>query len=441
MKGRVALTYTESIDYLNDLAKFGIRPGLERILSLLSRLGDPQKKYKTIHVTGTNGKGSVTTMLSSILSESGCRTGAFTSPHLFRYTERMTINGREISEEEFAETADAVRICVEAMLEDKEECPTQFEFLTAMAFVYFTNKEVDYAVIEVGLGGLLDSTNVIVPEISVITNVTLEHADKCGGTLEGVAHHKAGIIKSGVPVVSGADGIAVDIISERANKLGSSLYLYGRDFKVTKSIMKERISDEQSLLFNDAVGSDLEYALQMKAEYQIINSAVAVMTAKILAEKDGKITEQSIKDGMRKAFWPGRFELFSNGKKKIVIDGAHNPAGIEALRKSLDSIFPEAKRLFLLGILRDKAVSDMIKLLLRPEDRVVVTSPDSDRAATPEEIVERIHGSKVIAVSGDREEALDIAIGEQHEDELLVVTGSLYLIGFIRELLITKLGR
>lgn len=431
------LTYTESLEYLNDLAKFGIKPGLDRIVSLLNRLDAPQNKYKTIHVTGTNGKGSVTNMLASILSAAGCRTGAFTSPHLVRYNERMTINGAEISDEDFAAIATFVRGCVEVMLDDNEECPTQFEFLTAMAFFYFAQKRVDYAVIEVGLGGLLDSTNVLQPEVSVITNVTLEHADKCGGTLEGVVRHKAGIIKKGIPVVSGAEGIAVSIIENRANELSSPLYLNEKDFSV-KKIGGD--PDEMELLYKESGGLEFSYYLRMLADYQVENSAVAVKAARLIAQKDDRITRSAIISGMKKAFWPGRFEVFSLNGHKIIIDGAHNPAGAESLRRSLDLRFPKEKRLYLLGILRDKAVASMLGLLLRPGDRVVATSPDSDRAATPEEIAVKIHDAEVIAVSGKRERALDIAIERQKDDELLVVTGSLYLIGYIRNLLLKKLG-
>lgn len=431
------MTYTESLEYLNDLAKFGIKPGLDRIISLLNRLDNPQNKYKTIHVTGTNGKGSVTNMLASILSVSGCYTGAYTSPHLFRYNERMAINDAEISDEDFAAIATIVRGYVEAMLDDNEECPTQFEFLTAMAFFYFARKSVDYAVIEVGLGGLLDSTNVVQPEIAVITNVTLEHADKCGGTLEGVAYHKAGIIKNGIPVVSGAEGIAVNIIEKRANELKSPLYLNGKDFSV-KKISDDR--DGMGLVYEESGNMELSYGLKMLADYQVDNSAIAVKSARLISQKDDRITTDTIIKGMAVAFWPGRFEVLSLKGHKIVIDGAHNPAGVEALRRSLDLRFPNEKRLYLLGILRDKAVASMIGLLLRPGDRVVVTSPDSDRAAAPEEIAGRIHDAEVIAVSGERARALDIAIERQNHDELLVVTGSLYLIGYIRKILTKKLG-
>lgn len=430
------MTYKESLEYLHDLAKFGIKPGLDRIISLLNRLDNPQSKYKTIHVTGTNGKGSVTNMLASILSVSGCSTGAFTSPHLFRYNERMTINSVEISDEDFAAIATSVRGCVEAMLGDKEECPTQFEFLTAMAFFYFAQMSVDYAVIEVGLGGLLDSTNVVQPEVAVITNVTLEHADKCGGTLEGVAYHKAGIIKNGIPVISGAEGIAVNIITNRANELKSPLYLNGKDFSVKKI---SDGSDGMEILYKENGKFDLFYCLKMLADYQVKNSAVAVKAARIIAKKDDRITTGAIISGMKKAFWPGRFEFFFLKGHKIIIDGAHNPAGVKALRSSLDLRFPNEKRLYLLGILRDKAFATMMDLLLRTGDRVVVTSPDSDRAATPEEIAGKIHDSEVIAVSGDRERALDNAIEQQKDDEILVVTGSLYLIGYIRNILIEKI--
>ena len=202
------MNYQEALDYLEGLNVFGVRLGLSRIKRLLELLDLPQERYRTIHVTGTNGKGSVSAMLESIIRRSGLHVGLYTSPHLFSYTERMQVNGQPISQQEFADCLSTIR----------EECPTQFEVLTALAFFYFAMKQVDYAVIEVGLGGLLDSTNVIVPEVSVITNVALEHADRCGGTLEGVAEHKAGIIKSGVPVVTAATGLPLEIIRQKAEE-------------------------------------------------------------------------------------------------------------------------------------------------------------------------------------------------------------------------------
>lgn len=212
------MTYQEALTYLDGLNVFGIKLGLVRIARLLELLGEPQKKYRTIHVTGTNGKGSTTAMLAEILLQSGVRSGMYTSPHLVSYTERIQVAGQPISEADFAECILEVKAAVDRMLAEGEECPTQFEVLTAAAFFHFASAQVEYAVIEVGLGGLLDSTNVITPEIAVITNVTLEHADRCGGTLAGVATHKAGIIKEGVPVVTAADGETLEIIRQAAEE-------------------------------------------------------------------------------------------------------------------------------------------------------------------------------------------------------------------------------
>ena len=196
------MDYKESLSYLESLNVFGSKLGLSRIERLTELLGHPERRYRTVHVTGTNGKGSVSAMTAAILTESGFRTGLYTSPHLTSYTERFVIDGEQASEEDFAAAISAAKEAAEAMLAEGLEQPTEFEVLTAAAFYYFAEKDVDYAVIEVGLGGLLDSTNVIMPEVAVITNVAMEHADRCGGTLEGVAHHKAGIIKRGVPVVT-----------------------------------------------------------------------------------------------------------------------------------------------------------------------------------------------------------------------------------------------
>ncbi|MBQ1249865.1 MAG: bifunctional folylpolyglutamate synthase/dihydrofolate synthase, partial [Selenomonadales bacterium] len=223
-------TYSEAICYLESLNRFGIRLGLVRIEELLRRMGDPQNEYPAIHVTGTNGKGSTTAMLSSILTASGKKTGMYTSPHLSSYTERMRIGGEPIDEAKFAEAIFVVKEFAEQMEADGAEYPTQFEVLTAAAFWLFAKEGVDYAVIEVGLGGLLDSTNVIVPELSVITSIAVDHAEKCGDSLSGIAEHKAGIIKEGVPVFVYADGQPLDIVEKTAQAKNAPVYLGRRDF-------------------------------------------------------------------------------------------------------------------------------------------------------------------------------------------------------------------
>ena len=224
------MNFAQALQYLEDLNVFGSQLGLTRIQQLMELLGRPQVQYRTIHVTGTNGKGSVTAMLAGILTQSGIRTGMYVSPHLVSYTERMQIDGQTIAEQDFADSIAAVKAAAEQMVAGGAEQPTQFEILTAAAFWYFRQQNVEYAVIEVGLGGLLDSTNVIIPEVSVITNVTMEHADRCGGTLAGIARHKAGIIKAGVPVVTAAVGEPLEILQSVAAEKNTDIFVAGQDF-------------------------------------------------------------------------------------------------------------------------------------------------------------------------------------------------------------------
>lgn len=224
------MNYQEAISYLEGLKIFGIRLGLTRIERLLELLDMPQDRYRTIHVTGTNGKGSVSAMVEGALRRSGIHTGFYSSPHLVSYTERIRVDGQNISEQDFAEGMTVIRAKIEMMLAEGAECPTQFEVLTALGFYYFAKCQVEYAVIEVGLGGTLDSTNVITPEVSVITNVTMEHADKLGGTLQSIAENKAGIIKEGVPVVTAAKGEPLEVIRTVAEEKNADIFVAGEDF-------------------------------------------------------------------------------------------------------------------------------------------------------------------------------------------------------------------
>lgn len=426
------MTYQEALTYLDGLNAFGIKLGLERITRLLELLGEPQKKYRTIHVTGTNGKGSTTAMLAEILAQSGVRAGMYTSPHLVSYTERMQVAGQPVGEAEFAECIFEVKAAVDRMLAEGEECPTQFEVLTAAAFFYFASAQVEYAVVEVGLGGLLDSTNVIAPEICVITNVTLEHADRCGGTLQGVAEHKAGIIKEGVPVVTAARGEALEIIRRAAEEKNADVFVYKEDFS---SAFEGVEAYQQKLHFSsDLLAAGLDYRLGLLGECQIENSAVAVMTALLLAHAETRVGSEAISRAMAAVRWPGRFELVCDGARCTVIDGAHNPAGAAALRKNLDLYFEHRPVVFLFGALRDKDVDGMVHALFREEDEVVITEPDSERAAPPLEIATRIRAGRV-EVCASLEAAVARAVSLAGDDKVLCAAGSLYLIGRVRELL------
>ena len=387
-------TYEDALKYLDWLCVFGIKEGLERIKELTAALGEPQNFYKTIHVAGTNGKGSVCAMLAEILKTQGLRVGLFTSPHLESYCERIKINGENISENDFAEMIFRVKDC--------NVVATHFEVLTAAAFEYFKERAVDIAVIEVGLGGTFDSTNVISPELSVITNVALDH-ENILGDLENIARNKAGIIKPNIPVVTCAEGKPLEIIRAVAKEKNSPLY------EISPSKLKA-----QSLKLN------------LRGEYQQMNAALAVKAAQILG-----IDNDTICAALKRVEWAGRFEVIENSSGVFVIDGAHNPHGAKALRDSLDKNFLNGKRIWVFGALRDKNFDEMIKILFRADDFVIVTPPDSERAASTEILCETLRKYKIscTAVENNFEavERLKNSFGD-----VKIIAGSLYLIGNVR---------
>jgi len=387
------LTYDDALKYLDSLNVFGIKPGLERITLLTDRLGKPQNFFKTVHVTGTNGKGSTCAMLAEILQAAGYKVGLFTSPHLVTYCERFKVNGKNISETEFAEIVELIKfLAVQA---------TQFEVLTAMAFAWFAKENVDIAVIEVGLGGTFDSTNIITPKVSVITNVALEH-ENILGDLASIAQNKAGIIKRNIPCVTGATGKPLEIIRSVAEKNNSPL------FEVTQPAQVE---------------------INLRGEFQKFNAAIAIKTAEVLG-----IAEEKIFAGLKKVSWAGRFEVIETDCGKVIIDGAHNPHGATALRQSLDKIFPTERRCFLFGALADKNIDAMIEILFRADDFVIVTEPNSARAENVEKICGKLKSRGVDCI--DAKNISDAVSKLKTFDGLKIATGSLYLIGEVREDLI-----
>ena len=425
------MDYKESLSYLESLNVFGSKLGLSRIERLVELLGHPEGRYRTVHVTGTNGKGSVSAMTAAILTESGFRTGLYTSPHLTSYTERFVIDGEQASEADFAAAISAAKEAAETMLAEGLEQPTEFEVLTAAVFYYFAEKHVDYAVIEVGLGGLLDSTNVIMPEVAVITNVAMEHADRCGGTLEGVAHHKAGIIKRGVPVVTAAEGMTLDVVRRKAAEEGSEIFAYGEDFRAA--------AGAEGIDFSSKDSGAAHYALALGGAYQRQNAALAIRTAMLLAEKHSAVTHETIARALKSVAWPGRFERFALEGVRIVVDGAHNPAGAAALKESLDATFAGEKRVLLLGILEDKDYRAMLRTLVRADDRVVITPPASSRAGDPENLARVAREiTQEVEVVPAADAALSRALDRASGRRILCAAGSLYLIGNLRRLLLER---
>lgn len=426
------MNYQEAISYLNELNTFGIRLGLDRIKRLMELLGNPEKKYKVIHITGTNGKGSTTAMLAAILRNAKIKTGMYTSPHLESYTERIQLDGRRIGEEEFAAAVAAVREAVVQMLAEGMENPTQFEVLTAAALLFFANQSVEYAVVEVGLGGLLDSTNIVSPEVAVITNVAVEHADRCGGTLEGIASHKAGIIKDGVPVVTAASGAALEIIRQTAEEKSADVFVFGEDFDGT---FKTFDGINQEIAFSaDLMGVSMRCGLHLLGRHQIENASLAIMTALILANNDERITAETVHNALLTVTWPGRFEIFSLNGVRIIVDGAHNPAGAAVLRENINTYFPDQPVHFLLGILKDKDIDTILSSLIYPADSVVVTEPESERAAPADFVAQKITAQRVIRAQSVAD-GLKCVLADAAGD-MICVAGSLYLIGHVRSLLL-----
>ena len=389
------MNFEESINYLESLSVFGIKPGLQRIIALTEKLGNPQNYFESVHVTGTNGKGSTCAMLAEIFKQAGYKVGLFTSPHLESYCERIKINGKNISETEFAEIISLIKnLHVDASL---------FETLTAAAFAYFAKEKVDIAVIEVGIGGTWDSTNIILPKVSVITNVAADHT-KVLGNLESIAKNKAGIIKKNIPVVTGASGLPLKIICEVAEKNNSPIY---------------KVNEPTNVKIN------------LCGEYQKFNAAIAIQTARVLG-----ITEEKILQGLEKVTWAGRFEIFETAFGKIIIDGAHNPDGVTALRQSLDKNFPEGRRNFIFGALADKDIDEMIKILFRKEDFVIAVEPNSPRAEKIENLCNKL---KNIGIENCGEKNILDAVDKLKDcDGLKIVAGSLYLIGDVRKIFAKK---
>jgi dihydrofolate synthase/folylpolyglutamate synthase len=419
------MNYQESIAWLESLGQFGIRLGMERIKQLLFVLGHPENQVRTIHVAGTNGKGSVTTMISTILLEAGCRVGTFTSPHLVRYNERIRINGRDITDGEFAQVLTTVREFADDLVKkDACEQPTQFEILTAAAFHYFALQQVDYAVIEVGLGGLWDSTNLIKPLVSVITNIALDHTKVLGNTIEEIALQKAGIIKEQVPVVTGAEGDALGPIRVMSAVKQAPLYEYGVSFRgqeISSSI------DGQKFRLTAGTNYASEYEIRLPGEHQIRNAALAIVAAKIVSKQDPRIAEEHLHLGAAHTKWPGRLEKIA-AAPDVILDGAHNPNGADALRNALDKYYPEQKRAFVFGMMGDKSVDEVIKILFRSSDTVfTVRADDGPRAAEAADLAERVGSHAVPADSVDR--AYRLACEAAGKEGVVCVCGSLYLVG------------
>ena len=423
-----------SLDYLYGLQSHGIKPGLSRTISLLGALGNPHHSFRAVHVGGTNGKGSTAAMLASVMAAQGYRVGLYTSPHLVDFTERIRVNGVSIPHDRAWELTEAVRSAAETRLMDP---PTFFEATTALAFMYFADVGVEYAVVEVGLGGRFDATNILTPLVSVITTIGLDHQQYLGNTLEAIAGEKAGIVKAGVPVITGRlEEGPLSVVRAKAAASRTFCFSLGHDFDIVEK-SPDRFSYRGLSRAYDAV------SLPLAGRHQLDNAACALAALEVAAEGGVAVEERAIRDGLRTVHWPGRLETVGR-KPTILLDGAHNPQAAEALATYLMTL--QARRtasgaghlILLVGMMRDKDIEGVLARLtaISGVSRLILTRSAHPRAADPEDLArEGAHMGVPIQIGATVSEAFTQARALAGPDDTICVTGSLLVVGEVKAIL------
>jgi dihydrofolate synthase/folylpolyglutamate synthase len=420
----VLSTYKDSVDFLYSLQKFGIKFGLNQTENLLERLGKPQDRLRCIHIAGSNGKGSTGAILASLLRAHGYRVGFYTSPHLVRFTERFKINDREVEPERILQVFEEVRAVI-----DDEEPPTFFEVVTAMGFLYFAQESVDWTVVETGMGGRLDATNVVTPKVSIITNVSLEHQEYLGTTLTAIAREKAGIVKQEVPVVTGAKQAAVlSVLKATCMDRRAPLYRMGSHFRV-------RRNRDGSFRYQGMHRQWNRLRLNLAGAHQRLNAGLALAAVEELERQGGiRAEEEEVIEGLETVRWPARLEVLERDPL-IVLDGAHNADGAERLREALKQSFDCRRIHLVLGIMGDKDIRGMLRRLLPVAETAIFTKPAYVRGAEPEKLKElagrylRNH----FVIPGPAE-AIDYARQLAAPEDCICIAGSLYFAGEVKEL-------
>lgn len=424
----------EILAELFSYTQFGIKLGLGRVRLLLSALGDPQDRFPSIHVAGTNGKGSTAAMAASILQAAGLRVGLYTSPHLCDFSERIRIDGRPIGEADVARHYLYIKRVWASLGKAgvEEGDPTFFELTTAMAFRHFAERRVDAAVIETGLGGRLDATNVLRPIVTVLTTISRDHEAHLGGSISAIAREKAGIIKLGVPVVVGSlVSEAEAVVGQAARERGAKVVRLGEEFRA-ESVRLTAAGGTFDWTREGACFAGL--SIPLAGAHQVRNAAVAAAAATEAARASGgafDVGEQAVREGLRRVSWPGRFEVLSSAPT-VILDGAHNPEGMCALIDALSLLPPSERRTLVFGALADKNAGRMLASAGPAFDRIVLVKPDSERAADPRELADLVPGGPEVIVRHRAEEALAEILDGAGALDRIVVAGSLYLVGEAR---------
>lgn len=416
------MKYKEALDWLYGLQAIGIKLGLKNMKDLCKLLDNPQKKFKSIHIAGTNGKGSTAAFLLSTMQCEGLKCGLTTSPHLVDITERIQINDQFIPKKRLHNLIEKVITVLAEYNKGKKDklSPTFFEVIIAISFLYFAEEKVDIAIIETGLGGRLDSTNVLLPVVSVITNVSLEHTQYLGNTIRKIAKEKGGIIKKRVEVVSSVDQPeAIEVLQKLSSKKDSKLHLFGRDFKCEQR--------GKSIEYNES-GKKQRFQIGLKGKHQLKNSALAIKTIDILNNNGIKISTKSLKEGLKSVKWPGRLELFEHQPTTWLVDCAHNPAAMLELSDFLNKHYKYKKIIAVFAAMKDKQYDKMLSTLEPHLSKVIFTQPKIDRAEEPDRFMQLSSVDNRVKRKSVRS-ALNLAAKEEHDYDLVLVTGSIFLVG------------
>jgi len=411
-------SYADCLNEMYNLRRFGIKLGLQTIRQTLKNIGNPHKSFRSIHIAGTNGKGSVAATLESILNNAGFRTGLYTSPHLVKFNERIRIDCKDINDNRVVKLHQIVK---KSHSGDREL--TFFEYATAMAFYEFAEQSIDWAIVETGMGGRLDATNILLPHLSIITNISIEHREYLGNTLDAIAFEKAGIIKRKRPVISDVhQAKAFHVIQNVANQNNSPLYHLGHDIKIRKT-------GPQTFSYYGIHNRWKQLTLSLEGDHQFRNAALAIGACECLFPKKSILNQEIIETGLHHVRWPGRLEVIKTSPK-IILDGAHNPSAIRRLINYLNQNTQKENLTLILGILSDKPYQMIMKNLLPFVNRLILTSPKIDRRIPADDLYSTasayLSDIKIIADVG---QAVQYAIKTSKPTDIICITGSLYVVG------------
>jgi len=413
--------YSNCLNAMYGLRRFGIKLGLSTIRRILKELGNPQNHFACIHVAGTNGKGSIASGIASILNAAGYRTGLYTSPHLVTFNERISINGKPISNARVVAAYKAVKNVHHGSRE-----PTFFEFATAMALYDFGRETIDWAVIETGMGGRLDATNIVRPAISIISNLSLEHQDYLGNTLAQIAAEKGGIIKKGVPVVTGVRQTgALSVLNNIAAAKSAPVLRLGKDFRV-------RRKSGSTFTYFGMQNRWPDMKTRLMGRHQVDNAAISLAACECLSRGGASISEENCRQGLLNLSWPGRLEIISESPR-IILDGAHNLVAAKILAAFLAQETDQRPITMVIGILDDKPYKAMLAALIPVTQKVIFTRPKIDRGLPPETLLAeaRQYGKEMMLLE-DVQQAVQQAVNQAAPNDVICVAGSLYVVGEAR---------